>query len=155
MINSLRRLLSHPLLIQSEFENFEPEIIQETRQAYEDFQKQHGPFLSCQLEDEIGELNPPGRSEYGFLVDLEKYFRALDSRKAERNKTTDWIHLPGPIMPSVKTMAIKFFVMKWLTEEPDCKIIIFTQIQDMLVVSNRSTNLLLTNICQDLSLIHI
>ncbi|KAK3619865.1 hypothetical protein LTR56_023759 [Elasticomyces elasticus] len=48
-------------------------------------------------------------------------------KKSKDSDMDDWIGLKGEILPSAKTQATKAQVMNWLEEDPDAKIIIFTQ----------------------------
>jgi hypothetical protein len=42
----------------------------------------------------------------------------------------NWFDLAGPVMPSVKTLAIKAQILQWTAEDRRCKIIIFTHFLD-------------------------
>ncbi|KAF2760670.1 hypothetical protein EJ05DRAFT_498629 [Pseudovirgaria hyperparasitica] len=50
-----------------------------------------------------------------------------ESRAPMDQKHNPWINLPGPMMPSTKTLALKAQVEEWMDEDPAVKIIIFTE----------------------------
>ena len=44
----------------------------------------------------------------------------------------DWIGLQGEVLPSAKTSAVKAQIMNWLEEDPEAKIIVYTQFIPMI-----------------------
>jgi SNF2 family DNA or RNA helicase len=56
--------------------------------------------------------------------------------KKKKNDDLDWIS-QGPILPSAKTIAAKAQILEWLSEKPDCKIIIYTQFLPMIRIMGR------------------
>ena len=208
MINGLRRIATHPLLVQAEFEKFDQARIDSLQEIYNkiaavdyrthltDQQQLHGLDLA----------SGPGRG-YGYWPPLTRYLSVLVTRKSEhviknrlcdacsyavvtsqvnscahvlcatcmndtkamrfciicgkpadeirvadatgilesingsvsqaklkesqRDSSKDWLRLPGVPMPSTKTIALKLQILDWLEEQPDAKIIVFTQFRDM------------------------
>jgi SNF2 family DNA or RNA helicase len=59
--------------------------------------------------------------------------------KKAKEKTKDWIDLaPGnDILPSSKTLAIKAQIINWVQEDPEVKIIIYTQFLDMIRILSK------------------
>ena len=49
----------------------------------------------------------------------------------------DWLSVRGSILPSAKTLAVKAQIQNWVDEDPDAKIIIFTQFRDMIRILSR------------------
>lgn len=50
-----------------------------------------------------------------------------NSKEKEKTEFRDWIQMRGQILPSAKTIALKARVMAWIEEDPDVKIIVFSQ----------------------------
>lgn len=46
----------------------------------------------------------------------------------------DWINLPSGVLPSAKSRATKAQILVWLEEDPDAKIIIYTQFIPMVKI---------------------
>lgn len=67
--------------------------------------------------------------------------RELNPAKAKKKSSPDamenWICMKGEILPSAKTMAVKMTVLAWIKEDPDCKIIIYSQFIPMLHLLSR------------------
>lgn len=55
-------------------------------------------------------------------------------KKAKKDKTDDWIDMKGEVLPSAKTQAVKAQVLNWLEEDPDAKIIIYSQFLPMIKI---------------------
>lgn len=55
-------------------------------------------------------------------------------------KDDDWLTMPGHILPSAKSLAVKAQLLNWFSESPDCKCIIFSQFISMLKVLGRVAN---------------
>lgn len=49
------------------------------------------------------------------------------SKKKKQEEQIDWLGLQGPVLPSSKTLAVKAQILEWLAQDPDTKIIIYTQ----------------------------
>lgn len=49
----------------------------------------------------------------------------------------DWLSVGGSILPSAKTLAVKAQIQNWVKDDPDAKIIIFTQFSDMIRILSR------------------
>ncbi len=49
----------------------------------------------------------------------------------------DWLSVCGSILPSAKTLAVKAQIQNWVEEDPDAKIIIFTQFRPMIRILSR------------------
>ena len=49
----------------------------------------------------------------------------------------NWISMTGEICPSAKTQAIKAQILNWFEEDPNVKIIIYTQFLDMIRILGR------------------
>lgn len=66
--------------------------------------------------------------------ELEQGVRKSNGKK-KRNKRDDdgdWINLQkGTMLPSSKTVAVKAQILNWIEEDPNCKIIVFTQFRNM------------------------
>lgn len=52
----------------------------------------------------------------------------------EKSELENWIQMRGPILPSAKTIALKARVLSWIGEDPDVKIIVFSQFIPMLKI---------------------
>jgi SNF2 family DNA or RNA helicase len=50
----------------------------------------------------------------------------------EKTEVENWIQMRGPVLPSAKTVALKARVLSWIEEDPDVKIIVFSQFLPML-----------------------
>lgn len=48
-------------------------------------------------------------------------------RKGNKRSSDPWLDVPGEMLPSAKTVALKQQVLEWQKEAPDDKIVIFTQ----------------------------
>lgn len=48
-------------------------------------------------------------------------------RIEQQDIADDWLTYAGPVLPSAKTIALKAQIMNWITENPEVKIIIYTQ----------------------------
>lgn len=67
--------------------------------------------------------------------------RELNPGKNKGKKSPEgmgnWVCMKGDVLPSAKTMAVKMVVMAWINEDPDCKIIIYSQFIPMLHLLGR------------------
>ncbi len=59
------------------------------------------------------------------------------SKKKAKEDQIDWLGLKGEVLPSAKTLAVKAQVLEWINDDPDVKIIIYTQWIPMVSVSSR------------------
>jgi SNF2 family DNA or RNA helicase len=50
----------------------------------------------------------------------------------EKSGMENWTQMRGPILPSAKTIALKARILSWIEEDPDVKIIVFSQFLPML-----------------------
>lgn len=57
--------------------------------------------------------------------------------KKDRNADTKWIDVGGDLLPSSKTAAVEAQLEQWLTEEPDKKIIVFSQFLMLMKIVGR------------------
>ncbi|KAK0947382.1 hypothetical protein LTR29_001338 [Friedmanniomyces endolithicus] len=57
--------------------------------------------------------------------------KAKGKKRSKDDDMEDWIGMKGGISPSAKTVAAKAQILEWFAEDPDCKIIIFTQFLPM------------------------
>ncbi|KAK8160923.1 SNF2 family N-terminal domain-containing protein, partial [Phyllosticta citrichinensis] len=113
---------------------------------------QHARCSTCQ--DEYSKAIPCGNYELESVVqsqDFEsdseagptsKYWKKKQRKKAKDNKSDEeviqnWIDLNGSVLPSAKTIAIKSQVLNWLEEDPNCKIIIYTQFVTMIQILSK------------------
>ncbi|TKA83177.1 hypothetical protein B0A55_00717 [Friedmanniomyces simplex] len=55
-------------------------------------------------------------------------------KRAKESEMEDWISLKGEVLPSAKTAATKAQVLNWLADDPEGKIIIFTQFLPMVEI---------------------
>lgn len=53
-------------------------------------------------------------------------------KKKPSSNYDDWIDLPGSVLPSAKTRAIKAQILVWLEEDQASKIIVYTQFMPMI-----------------------
>ncbi|KAF2838673.1 hypothetical protein M501DRAFT_1016765 [Patellaria atrata CBS 101060] len=60
---------------------------------------------------------------------LTKYEKEL-----RRRGMKDWLAMERHVLPSAKTVAVKAQILNWLREDPDCKIIVFTQWLNMIYI---------------------
>ena len=67
------------------------------------------------------------------------------SKSKKKESEIDWLGLKGEILPSAKTIAVKAQVLQWVSENPEVKIIIYTQWMPMVsfyVAENSATELI-------------
>ncbi|TKA37012.1 hypothetical protein B0A54_11376 [Friedmanniomyces endolithicus] len=57
--------------------------------------------------------------------------KAKGKKRSKGGDMEDWIGMNGGISPSAKTVAAKAQILEWFAEDPDCKIIVFTQFLPM------------------------
>ena len=62
--------------------------------------------------------------------------RARKSADSDENDL-DWLSVGGSILPSAKTLAVKAQIQNWMAEDPNAKIIIFTQFRPMIRILTR------------------
>jgi SNF2 family DNA or RNA helicase len=62
--------------------------------------------------------------------------RARKSADNDENDL-DWLSVKGSILPSAKTLAVKAQIQNWVAEDPEAKIIIFTQFRPMIRILGR------------------
>jgi SNF2 family DNA or RNA helicase len=89
-------------------------------------------FFACTLcEEEDDDDMPTGRGTRARAAAREKKKR---ERLDREDIADDWLSLGGDeVLPSAKTMAVKAQVLNWLKENPNVKVIIYTQFLAMLV----------------------
>lgn len=54
--------------------------------------------------------------------------------KSKKSTMQSWATMRGEVLPSVKTVAVKCQILEWLEEDPNVKIIIYSQWIPMLYV---------------------
>ena len=59
------------------------------------------------------------------------------NQKGKKKPAFDWIAQPGPVLPSAKTAAVKAAVMNFFQDDPDTKIIIYTQWNPMVRILSK------------------
>lgn len=52
-------------------------------------------------------------------------------RKKQKSSYEPWLDMPGEMLPSAKTIALKQQILQWQGEAPDDKIVVFTQFRLM------------------------
>jgi hypothetical protein len=80
------------------------------------------------------DAEPAGEEDLPSDCEPEQRFRKSKGRKkrAKSDDDTDWIDLEeGGLLPSSKTVAIKAQILNWLEEDPNGKIILYTQFLNM------------------------
>jgi len=91
MIQALRRVAAHPLLTQSQFEDFEPSMIQNLQEIYEkDSEKDYRARIrQSQSETNLTTATCTGRL-FGLMPSLKPYLSALKpaSDRVEQSKAT-------------------------------------------------------------------
>lgn len=104
--------------------------------------QQHGDNVLA-LDDTI-ELRPAGETmedrddiggAHGRSYDLKKYIAAATESTEKQND--NWVEMVGEVLPSAKTRAFKTRVKMWFEEEPNEKIIVFTQFLPMARILER------------------
>jgi len=60
------------------------------------------------------------------------YGNEESTKGIQQGKAMDWIAMPGEMLPSAKTRAIKAQLLNWWNEDPEVKVIIYTQFLDMI-----------------------
>jgi SNF2 family DNA or RNA helicase len=63
--------------------------------------------------------------------------RATAKAKAKKSKINNWLQMNGEVLPSAKTLAVKAQVLEWISEDPDVKIICYSQFIPMLHILGR------------------
>ncbi|KAF2723789.1 hypothetical protein K431DRAFT_218858 [Polychaeton citri CBS 116435] len=61
----------------------------------------------------------------------------IDEGKSGKANLARWVNMPGHVLPSAKTIALKMRVLQWLEEDPECKIIVYSQFLDMIKILGR------------------
>jgi SNF2 family DNA or RNA helicase len=56
---------------------------------------------------------------------------------AKKETIKSWVKMKGEVLSSAKTLAIKAQVLEWMDEDPDVKLIIYSQFIDMLSILGR------------------
>jgi len=85
--------------------------------------------------DRLQGSNPDDGDESESDVEMRKSGKRWKdgSRQRKSDKEPDWIDMEGrDILPSAKTIEIKAQILNWILENPDVKIIIFTQFINMI-----------------------
>jgi hypothetical protein len=62
--------------------------------------------------------------------------RSAKRGKKDQNADIKWIDVGGKLLPSSKTAAVEAQLEQWLTEEPEKKIIVFSQFLMLFVESS-------------------
>lgn len=57
--------------------------------------------------------------------------------KGKKAKLQSWLTMHGEILPSSKTIAVKSQILNWIEEDPDVKIIVYSQFIPMLHILGR------------------
>jgi SNF2 family DNA or RNA helicase len=69
---------------------------------------------------------------------LKKNRSRKKKKKDQKRKDEDWIDQEGVnILPSAKTLGIKAQILNWISENPNVKVIIFTQFIDMIRILSK------------------
>jgi SNF2 family DNA or RNA helicase len=88
-------------------------------------------FAACARCDEEDDDNVPGPSS-GTRNRARQQRRREKERLDREDVEDDWLSLGGPeVLPSAKTLAIKSQILNWISENPNVKIIIYTQFLTM------------------------
>ncbi|OCL08694.1 hypothetical protein AOQ84DRAFT_35896 [Glonium stellatum] len=93
-------------------------------------------FTFCQKCDEDPE-NPESQDLDGpqngsSNVAKKKGKKGQRVRPEKETISNDWIELNGSVLPSAKTLAIKAQILNWMAEDPNVKIIVYTQFLAMI-----------------------
>lgn len=60
-----------------------------------------------------------------------------NGKTKKKDEPLDWIGQPGQILPSAKTVAAKAQILAWFNEDPDCKVIVYTQFLPMIRIMGK------------------
>jgi SNF2 family DNA or RNA helicase len=96
--------------------------------------------MPCEDEDDDGSQNEPLDISDDDYSNRRKGKEKKSAKRARTDRETirdDWIDMPGTVLPSAKTLAIKAQILNWLHEAPDTKIIIYTQFLAMIRILAR------------------
>ncbi|OJD35651.1 dna repair protein rad5 [Diplodia corticola] len=63
--------------------------------------------------------------------------RKRDKGKDEENIARSWIQKHGAVLPSAKTIAVKAQILNWLEQDPDAKILVYTQFISMIQIMKK------------------
>jgi SNF2 family DNA or RNA helicase len=61
----------------------------------------------------------------------------VSNAKGKNSKMDSWLELNGEVLPSAKTIAVKAQILEWIEEDPEVKIIIYSQFIGMLNILGR------------------
>lgn len=95
--------------------------------------------LACDAEFELCE---PCRGFDQAGNKLNHNMRGTPDRRPRKSADSeesdiDWLSVGGSMLPSAKTLAVKAQIQNWVEEDPNAKIIIFTQFQPMIRILSR------------------
>jgi SNF2 family DNA or RNA helicase len=80
------------------------------------------------IEFEIEEDDPFEAVAQGTRSKAAKKAKNQQNRQDRENISDDWLALAGPdVLPSAKTLAIKAQILNWRKEDPNVKVIVYTQ----------------------------
>jgi SNF2 family DNA or RNA helicase len=87
----------------------------------------------CDNYDLSGQMGVDSDSDDDDAEGLKAHRMARNKRLGSKKESKDWIDMAGTdILPSAKTIAIKAQILNWIEENPNVKIILYTQFIDMI-----------------------
>lgn len=82
-------------------------------------------FAACSPLDEIDDFSGPSRGTRNRTAQKK---RSRQDPMDREDITNDWLSLGGDdVLPSAKTLAVKAQILNWIDENPNTKIIVYTQ----------------------------
>ncbi|KAK6392827.1 hypothetical protein LTR65_002908 [Meristemomyces frigidus] len=88
-------------------------------------------YTSVQKCEGLDTFNRSGSTQ-GAPEGPQAQSKSAGKSKKASDTMEDWIGLKGEVLPSAKTTAVKACVLEWLQEEPEAKIIIYSQFLPMI-----------------------
>lgn len=99
--------------------------------------------------NECGQFYTDARPCKGLVDQFKPVYENIDSDRpspaltanakanSKKSKIQSWLQMNGEVLPSAKTLAVKAQILEWIEEDPDVKIICYSQFIDMLHILGR------------------
>lgn len=90
-------------------------------------------------ERELEEFSAGGNPSTGSSEDSSSS-TGSSKKKKKKPELENWLYMKGEVLPSSKTVALKAQIMTWIAEDPDVKIIVYSQFIAMINLLGRICN---------------
>jgi SNF2 family DNA or RNA helicase len=88
-------------------------------------------------KDLVDQFNPVYENSDSEQPGPDAPARGSSAKPKKSKKINSWLKMNGEVLPSAKTLAVKAQVLEWIYEDPDVKIICYSQFIDMLHILGR------------------